>query len=145
MKQKDNPATAIEVLNPAEQAVVSSVVQQVGIVAGLSPWEQHKIEWRVRRQRGELILQLAGLEAQTVYAEAVVATEGRIERSKQRAALAVFKEQLTCLVKAGHFRDATLGATTQLTEDSREIIAGAVDRVTGSYVTSLERRAEGLA
>lgn len=145
MKKQDTPGTAIEVLDPAEQAAVRSLIQQASLLAGLSPWERHKIEWRVRRQRGELILQLAGLEAQTVFAEAVITTQGRVEQAKERAALEVVKEQLRCLVRAGHFRDATLSATTQLTEDSREIIAGAVERVTGSYVTGLERRAEGMA
>jgi hypothetical protein len=145
MSQSNGPGSAVEVLDPAEQAMVQSVIQQASVMAGLTAWERHKIEWRVRRQRGELILQLAGLEAQTVFAEAVVATQGRIGRAKERAAFQVFKKRLECLVEAGHFRDATLSATTQLTEDSRDIIGGAVDRVTASYITGLERRAEGLA
>jgi hypothetical protein len=142
---RSKPGTTLEVLNPAEQVAVQSLIQQAGVMAGLTPWERAKIEWRVKRQRGELILQLASLEAQTVFAEAVVMTQGRIETAREKAVLALFKKQMQCLVDAGHFRDATLSATTQLTEDSREIIAGAVDRVTGSYVTALERRAEGLA
>lgn len=79
-----------------------------------------------------------------MFAEAVVATQGRIGRARERAAFEVFKERLRCLVQAGHFRDATLSDTAQLSEDSREVIAGAVERVTGSYVTGLERRAEGV-
>jgi hypothetical protein len=142
MKQTNK--SIVEVLDPAEQLAVSSVIQQATNLTGLSSWERHKIEWRVRRQRGELIVQLAEVETQTVFAEAVVTAQGRIEQAKERAAVATFKERLRCLVESGHIRDDALAATSQLAEDSREIVAGAVERVASSYMTGVERRAQGV-
>ncbi len=131
----------VEVLQPAEQVAVTNVIRQAEVVVGITGWERHKLEWRLRRQRGELILQLAELEAQAVYAEAVVMVQGRAGQARERAAAEVFKERLRCLNESGHLRDDALGATAQLTEESREIVAGAIERVAAAYMTGVERRA----
>jgi len=133
--------TAVEVLTPAEQLTIASVVRQASNLAGLSPWQRAQIEWRVKRQRGELIVQLAQLEADTVLAEAVMTSQGRIEEARERAALGIFETQLRCLLRAGALRDDAIVETMRLAEGSREVIAGAIDRVTTSFLLSVERRA----
>lgn len=134
----------VEVLEPIEQTAVTSIIRRAEALAGLSPWERQKLEWRVRRQRGELILQLAEIEAQTVVAESVVMAQGRVEQAKERAAVETFRERLRCLNESGHLRDDALAATSQLSEESREVVAGAIQRVTGAYMTGVERRAQGV-
>lgn len=141
---KKSKTTAIEVLDPAEQLAVRNTIQQASVLAGLSPWQRAQIEWRVKRQRGELILELAELEKQTVYAEAVMTAQGRISEACEQAALEVLRKQLECMVHAGALRDDAHERTRGLTEDSREIVGGAIDRLTGSYLFAMERRARSL-
>lgn len=138
-------STAIEVLAPAEQMAVTNTIQQATALAGLSPWQKAQIEWKVKRQRGELILQLAELESQTIYAEAVMTAQGRIDEAAERAALGTYRTQIECMIRAGLLRDDAHEQTRGLSEDSREIVAGAIDRLTGSYLFAMERRARSLS
>lgn len=145
MGELAKPRTAVEVLGPPEQAQVANLIRRATLAAGLSPWEQHKIEWQLRRQRGALILQLAEVEAQTVVAEAIVMAEGRVEAAREAAAVATFTERLRCLLAAGEVRDDALSSAMQLSEGSREVIAGAIDRVTARYLRGVEKRAGRMA
>jgi hypothetical protein len=144
MTSQQVPGSTTTVLDPAEKAMVQRTIQQADALAGLTPWERHRIEWRVRRHRGELVLQIAQQELQTIFAEAVITLEGKVDRARERRALEHFKEQLRILIQAGHYRDEKMNETTRLSEDSREIIQGAIDRVTGSLIFGMERRGQGL-
>lgn len=132
---------AVEVLPPAEQFAITQTIRQASTLAGLSPWQRAQIEWKVKRQRGELILELAQVQCDLVLAEAVLTAQGRMNDAAERAALETFQVQLECMVQAGSIRDEAMSETTALTEDSGEICRGAIDRVFGRYLTGVERRA----
>lgn len=130
---------AVEVLAPEEQTAVQQVMERSAAMAGLSPWERHKIEWQVRRQRGELIVRLAELGARTVLAEATVTAEGRVNEARERAALAVFAERLRCLNEAGRLLDGALLEAQDCSEMSREWVQGAMVRAAMSFGSRMER------
>ena len=49
---KDAKKNAMEVVGPAEQVRAMNALSRSTVLAGLTPWEQHKLEWQVRKQRG---------------------------------------------------------------------------------------------
>lgn len=140
---KDKKAQAVELAGPREQAKAANAISLSTMLTGLSPWERHKIEWQARRQRGELVAKLAEVEVQTVVTEAVQLGEQRTDIAQEQALIAVYEKQVECLLTAGRLRDEAIVEAMKLTAGSGELVAGAIDRVTGSYVSRMERRAAG--
>lgn len=138
-------STAMEVITPVESLAVERAVSQATRMAGLSPWQRAQIEWKVKKQRGELIVELAELETQTVLAEAMITAQGRISAAGERAAAEEMKSALLCLLDGGHALDEALSESDRLSEDTRPIVAGAMLRVYGSYARKVETRAGSLA
>lgn len=135
------PVTGTEVLSPQEAAFVSDLMARVSSAATMTPWERHQLEWRLRKKRTELVIQLADVEKEAVLAEAVVAGQGRIAAATERAAVAHLAEQLRGLQSAGEALDDGMNAAMTLSEDSRALIQGAMLGVVGNYSKAVRRRA----
>jgi hypothetical protein len=135
------PVSGTEVLSPGEAALVGNLMSRVSGAAAMTPWERHKLEWQLRKQRGQLIIQLADVEREAVLAEAVVAGQGRIAAATERAAVAHVIEQLRCLQAAGEALDDGMHSASTLSEDSRSLVQGAMLGVVGNYARSVRRRA----
>jgi hypothetical protein len=138
------PDNAIEILDPVEQMTITNVVRSASMAAGLTPWQQHQIEWHVRKERGKLIVELAKIESQTVLTEAVVMSRGRVEAARERAAVETLAEQLRSLQVAGELLDDALNAASRLSEDSRALIQSGTFSVAQRFVKKVERRAGKL-
>lgn len=138
------PVTGTEVLSPGEAELVTSLMNRVSGAGSMTPWERHKLEWRLRRTRDELFISLAHVEKETVLAETVMAAQGRIAAATERAAAAHLREQLRCLQTAGEALDDSMNAAGTLSEDSRELIQGAMLGVVGNYARAVRRRAGRL-
>ena len=143
MPKDTNKKNAMEVVGPAEQVRAMNALSRSTVLAGLTPWEQHKLEWQARKQRGQMIRKLAEVEMQTVITEAVQLGEQRVDVAQEQAMLAVYEEQMNSLVAAGRMRDDAIVEAMELTAGSRELIADAIDQVTGGYVSRMTRRARG--
>ncbi|MDQ4144696.1 MAG: hypothetical protein M3198_13325 [Actinomycetota bacterium] len=103
------------------------------------------MEWRVKKERSALILELTRIEAQAILAEAVVMVGRRRDEALERAAVETFREQLRCGLQALRAREAALGDAQRLSEDSREIAVGLIDRLTANYTDRLEQRSGRLS
>lgn len=136
---------AIEVLSPAESMAVNRTITQATQMAGLTPWQAAQIEWKTKKKRGQLIVQLAELEADAVLAEAMVMVEGRLEAAAEKSAAELFAARMNTLLDAGVMLDESLLAANQLSEDSQAIVSGAMYRVFGSFSRGVERRAGALS
>jgi len=144
MSIENIPANQVEVLSPAEEKLVSSMMRRITTAVELSPWEKYRLDWRMRRERDSVLIQLARMETETVVAETLIAAKGRISASLERAAVLHLKEQLRCMQAAGEALDDSINASTTLTENSRELIQGAMYRVVQNYARGVEKRAGRL-
>ena len=144
MPSAHTPSTAIELFDPVDQVALDAVVRHALIGSGMSEWARHKVQWRARKERGELIVELLRVESQTILARAVVIAEARRDQAREQAAVATFREQLRCGLDALRARDAAIANAQRLSEDSREIGVGLVDRLTAAYTEKLEDRAGRL-
>lgn len=144
MPAKDsNKKNAMEIVGPAEQARAMSALSRSTVLAGLTPWEQHKLAWQVKKQRTQLIRKLGEVEMQTVITEAVQLAEQRVDIAQEQALLAVHEEQNACLVAAGRMRDDAIVEAMELTAGSRELVADAIDQLSAAYISRMTRRARG--
>jgi hypothetical protein len=143
MTEQSQKEGTMELVAPAGKPQAIEALGRTASLAALSPWEQHKMQWQMRRQRGQLVQRLAQMEMQTVLAEAVQLGEQRMDVAQEQALLAVYEEQVACLLQAGRLRDEAVVEAMKLTVGSSELVADAIDQVTGGYVSRMEKRARG--
>jgi len=136
------PIRGLEKLKPLERGTISDVIRaSEGQLAGLSNWQRRGMEWQVARDRASLHVKLAHLEHQTILAEAVIACEGRLAVSRERAYHAIFEATSRFLVTAGEVRDLRQSEAARLPlEGSREMVADGVDNLFATYVEGVLRR-----
>lgn len=143
MTTRTNKRSAVELLGPLKQMELTTKLEGAAMTSGLSPWERHKLEAQAKRAQAELLGKLMAIELQTVIGEAVALSEGRVAQAFEEGHLGLYEERLRCLVRAGTVRDEAHLSTTQLSEDSRDVVGNAIDRVTVSYINQMDRRAGG--
>lgn len=137
------PIRGLEKLNPLERGTIADVIRtSEDRLAGLSTWQRRNIEWQIARDRGVLYVRLAHLENQTVLAQAVIASEGKLEVTRERAHAAIFEATSKLLVRSGEVRDVRQMEAARLSsEGSQRMVAHGIDNLFVNYMEGVAQRA----
>lgn len=139
MAQKKS--TSLAMAKPLDTMEFTQMIRWASEAAGLSKWEQFRLQSLTKRQRAQLFAKLSELEHETLMAEALAMAEGRHDAAREQAGVVVLDTQMDCLTQAGRLLDRSLTALRGCSEESQDILGPAMQRVTASYARGVEYRA----